>query len=230
MGLLILIQIDSAYLHLAPGDVQVLQGQQHIGLVLIPLPGHGGQPGQVLHGDGPQAGLGVRDGQAAEKPEHPAGDAVAHPGPGRDTIPGEVPAPQDQLPLLHHPAGAGGGVLRVVLAVAVHRHHAGAAGPVLQQPGEGRLHGRPLAPVDLMAQQGDSRPGRRGLKIPPCLGPAAVVHQDDLGKARPEKAVHGVGQPVRGVQGGHHRRRPRRRRLAHAFRLLMQKGLPAGRP
>ena len=178
----VFLQIDGANLHLPPGDAPLLQGQQHVGLILIPVPGHGGELLQIPAGvqklprDPAQAGLGVGEGHAAEHPKHPPGDPVARSGAGRHLGPGKVPAAQNHPLLRQHLLGAGQGVLRVVLAVAVYRHHAGAVGPVLQQPGEGGLHGRPLAPVHAVAQKGALGDGLHLLKDRLKGRSAAVIH------------------------------------------------------
>ena len=60
---------------------------------------------------------------------------------------------------------------------------------VLQQPPEGGLHGRPLAPVHLMGEKSDLRMlggAQEGLQM---VGVAAVIDQNDLPKSRLQQAV-----------------------------------------
>ena len=83
----------------------------------------------------------------------------------------------------------------MVLVVPVHGDHAQAVRPVF------------LAPVDLVAEQMDFRmqPGSV-LKIVEIFRFAAVVDQDDVGKAVFQQAVNDGGELLVRIQGGQNNR------------------------
>ena len=98
---------------------------------------------------------------------------------------------------------AGLGVLRVVLIVAIHGDNAQAVRAVFKEITEGVLQRRALAFIDLMMEQGNFRVlgGKIG-KVVQVFGLAAVVDQNNIGKAVLEQSIHHGHELFVRVKGG----------------------------
>ena len=77
VGAFVLLDIDRADLDLFIGDAHGFHSQEHVGLVLEPVPGDGEKALHRAAGNGPQAGLGIGNGHAAEELHHRRGGMVA---------------------------------------------------------------------------------------------------------------------------------------------------------
>ena len=152
---------------------------EHVHFILVPLPPDAPAPVQQVPGDAPQAGLGVLQPGAVQGPEGPAAQPVAHPGLGRYLRQCQVPHPQGQLlRMLQGRPAHGAHVLHAVLPVGVRRDH-GAPRPLglVQDIGEGVLHGPALPLIFLVAQDGTALQLLQLLKDRPAGRPAAIVHR-----------------------------------------------------
>ena len=203
VGAFVLLDVNGADFYLVKGNAVCLHFQQHIGFVLKAVAGHLGEKFQGVPGESAQAGLGIGQGNAAEQLEHRRGGLVAEAAAGRHMGQGKIPAAQGDAPGFQGMLTAGAGVFGVVLIVAVHGDHGLPLGAVLQKPGECRLEGSALAPVDLVVKQLDFGMGCGGIgKVVKVFRLASVVDQDDVGKALAEQTVnHGVQLFVRVKRG-----------------------------
>ena len=124
MGAFVVLDVNRADFRFVEGNALILEGQQHIGLILEPVSVNLGQLGKDGSGDGSQSGLGIGNVHAHENLEDRRGGAVAEPASGGHVGKGKVPAAQDDTAGFQHFLAAGSGVLRVVLVIAVHGDNA----------------------------------------------------------------------------------------------------------
>ena len=176
MGGGVVLQVDRLDPLLEDGDAGLGGGEQHVDLVLVALAGDVREALHDLPVEGPQAGLGVVDADAAGHAEHLAGDAVAEAA-AQGHVALEPAAAQ------HQRAGMGGGpladlqdILIAVLPVGVGGDGQAALGHGVQHVAEGGLQRRALAPVLGVLEQRDSL--GQGVEYRRELRPAAVVHHD----------------------------------------------------
>ena len=205
MGAVVLRVVDGGDGLLHEADPQALHNQQHVGLVLEALPLDAAEGLQIPRRDGAQTGLRVGKADAEEQAEKTRGGPVARHGARRDAGKTEISAAEDdRVPLRQHPVSAGDDVRQQMLAVAVDGDDARKLGQMLRDIGEGRLERPALAAVDLMGQHRAAGLLRRSLKEVPVIGRAAVVHNDDMGKARVDQAVDDTRKFFVRVQRGQH--------------------------
>ena len=203
MGAGVFLDVNGADFHFVEINGVGFHSQQHIGLVLEAVASDGIEYLQRRAGDGPQAGLGVGEGHAHENLEHGGSGLVAEAAAGRDILLVKVPAAEDDFAGFQHMLDAGAGIGGVVLVVAVHGDDAEAVGTVLQEPGESGFQSSALAAVDLVVQQVDFRVGSGGIReVMQVFLLAAVVNENDIGKAIFQQAVNDGYQLLIGVERG----------------------------
>ncbi len=200
---LVLVDVHGIDDHLADAHARVVEIQKHLGLILVALSRDFAHKGEMLRRDGPETGLGVGDAAAAGQLHHGAGYGVAEAAAEGDLLQGEVPHPQPHLVGIgDHGLGAFFHVGAPVLVVPVHGDHAVDVRPVPKTPGKGGLHGPALALVHLMGQHGDLRVLCRLPEGGEMVGVAAVVDEDDVGKALGQEPLHHLHQLFIRIQGG----------------------------
>ena len=182
MGPGVVVEVDHLDGHLPQAHTLPGGLDEHIHLIFEPLPADGQAPLQHIPGHAPQPGLGVRQADAVEQVERPAGDPVAHLGPDRHVLQAQVPDPHDQLVrLLRRGPRHGAHILHGMLAVGVGGGHR----PPLPRRlagdiGRGGLQRPASALVLLVAQHGAAVHSLQGGKDVLPVRPAPVVHHHHL--------------------------------------------------
>ena len=202
MGAGVFLYVDGTDGNFLEGKTGLLHFQQYIGFVFEPVTADLRQLGQNIPGECSQACLGVRQGHAHKGLEHKAGNPVAGLASGRHIRLGKIPDTKDNLFRFQHPQGAGANILAVVLIVAVYGDNALLLRSVFQEPGDGGFQRCTFAPVLAVVQQMDLGMLCGGFEIMQILRFAAVVEQDDIGKALVNQTVDHGKQLLVGIQRG----------------------------
>ena len=208
VGGFVLLNVNGADLDFLIGDAVLLHSQKHVGLVLETVAVDGAQNFQIAAGDGAQTGLGIGERHAHENFEDCRGGLIAEAAAGGHVIQCKIAAAQNQMAGLQHFFAAVQRVFGVVLIITVNGDNAKPVRTVLQEVTEGVFQGGTLALVYFMVQQMDYIRMCCCLlfKIVQVLRLAAIVDQNDVGKAIFQQTVNDGMELFVGIQRGQNHR------------------------